>query len=323
MTAPRLAAYGVALALVLGGGAALGAAVGPLDDGAGDDAHQPHGAASAPAGNSTGTATDDGGQDTGHGGHDTTSSDTPVGGTEAAGLRASADGYTLVPDGTVLDPGVAQSFDFRITGPDGAPVLEFEERHERLLHLIVVSRDLSSFAHVHPTLSGDGTWSVELPPLAPGAYRAYADFAAAGGPPLTLGVDLAVPGDWRPAAVPEPALVAVVDGYEVGLSSEATSPTTLDVALTVRREGEPVELEPYLGARGHLVAIRADDLSYLHVHALEEGQDPTGTVRFAVEAAAPGRYRLFLDFSVDGTVRTAAFTLDVHGPDGHSHEEGS
>jgi hypothetical protein len=98
--------------------------------------------------------------------------------------------------------------------------------------------------------------------------------------------------------------------------------------LTTRIEldGQPVtDLEPYLGAYGHLVAIRAGDLGYLHVHP-EEGAPGPG-IDFATGFPTPGTYRLFLDFQHRGVVRTAAFTVESGGaPSGGAssgdHEEG-
>ena len=55
------------------------------------------------------------------------------------------------------------------------------------------------------------------------------------------------------------------------------------------------------------MAIDATDLGYLHVHPT----DGDGPVSFGIAEPAPGRYRLFFDFSVDGQVRTAAFTVDI------------
>ena len=77
----------------------------------------------------------------------------------------------------------------------------------------------------------------------------------------------------------------------------------------VSREGQDVEgLEPYLGAMGHLVALREGDLAYLHVH-------PTGgsgsRIDFRAVFPSVGRYRLFLQFAHEGQVRTAAFTLEA------------
>ena len=82
------------------------------------------------------------------------------------------------------------------------------------------------------------------------------------------------------------------------------------------------DLQPYLGALGHLVAIRNGDLAYLHVHPLEDADDSGGPqVRFAVEVPTAGTYGLFFDFSHGDEVRTAS-TIAVasagrsasHGP---------
>ena len=39
-----------------------------------------------------------------------------------------------------------------------------------------------------------------------------------------------------------------------------------ELSFTVTRGGKPIRTQPYLGAGGHLVALREGDLAYLHVH---------------------------------------------------------
>ena len=80
------------------------------------------------------------------------------------------------------------------------------------------------------------------------------------------------------------------------------------------RAGAPVrDLQPYLGAYGHLVALRAGDLAYLHVHP--EGEPADGRtaagpgIAFVAEVPSAGTYRLYLDFRHGGAVRTAEFTV--------------
>jgi hypothetical protein len=82
-----------------------------------------------------------------------------------------------------------------------------------------------------------------------------------------------------------------------------------------------VEVEDYLGAKGHLVALREDDLAYLHTHPSgaegEHGGDGHGeagggeAIRFETEFPTAARYRLFLQFKDEGEVHTAAFTRRV------------
>jgi hypothetical protein len=197
-----------------------------------------------------------------------------------------------------LPEGSTVPFSFRIEDSRG-PLEDFDVLHDRRMHLIVVRRDLARFEHVHPTLR-EGTWSVDLGPLEPGVWRAFADFSTEG-TPVTLGVDLHVAGDYRPDRLPEPSDGSRADGFGVRLSS----PNERVLRFQVTRDGSAVDLERYLGARGHLVVLREGDLAFLHVHPIEDSLD------FAVTYPSPGRYRSFLQFSVEGEVRLATFTQVV------------
>jgi hypothetical protein len=90
--------------------------------------------------------------------------------------------------------------------------------------------------------------------------------------------------------------------------------------FAVSRDGKPVaDLQPYLGAYGHLVALRASDLAYLHVHPMGEpgdGVTPAGPgIDFHATFPTAGDYRLYLDFKDQNVVRTAEFTVSVNaGP---------
>ncbi|MDT4996614.1 MAG: hypothetical protein QOD45_682 [Pseudonocardiales bacterium] len=223
------------------------------------------------------------------------------------GVVSTADGYRLVPSTGTL-PAAGGTYRFVIGGPDGNRAHAFTALHERMLHLIVVNRELTVYHHVHPAMASDGTWSVALPALPPGSYRAVADFHVTGGPRLALGADLAVPGGYRPTHVPPSSTVAVIEGYRVTIGTHAKRGGELAISLTVRNGGRLVtDLQPYLGASGHLVAMRAADLAYAHVHPLGYS---AGTVTFDATLAAQGRYRLFFDFKHAGVVRTAAFTFE-------------
>jgi hypothetical protein len=287
----------VTLLVVLAAGVGVGAAVGPLGDG--DDTMSSHRTVTNHQVDIDGTAPP------------ATASDPP------AGLSASEAGYTFAPDRTSFTAAVAERFTFRILGPGGDVVRAFDTRHEQDLHLIVVSDDLGDYRHLHPALGADGTWSIQLTLPRAGGYRAFADFAAQGATPLTLGADLLAAGTLAPRPLPLPEPRATVAGYEVTLDGAVTAGREGELRFEVSRGGSPVtDLEPYLGAFGHLVAIRAADHAYLHVHPTEDSSP--AKVVFAVHVPSPGSYRLFLDFRHDAVVHTAAFTLDVPagGPGG-------
>ncbi|XRQ09501.1 hypothetical protein ACN3XK_00885 [Actinomadura welshii] len=295
-SAAKVGIYVAGLAVVFGGAAGIGKAAGPVDATAETASHE------------------GGGHGADEGGHGTT------GGHEGAahapgGLQISEDGYTLVPRRTTLTPGKQTDFRFTVNGPDGEPVTRFEPLHGKHVHLIVARRDLSGFQHLHPTQAGGGVWTVPVTLPKAGAYRFFTDIQPEGAQrQLTLGTDVLAPGEMEPAPLPEPERVAKVDGYEVALSGGLTPGKSTELTLSVSKDGEPVtDLQPYLEAYGHLVALRQGDLAYLHVHPDGEPGDgetaPGPGITFFAEAPSPGAYRLYLDFKHDGKVRTAEFTV--------------
>ncbi|MGY1606870.1 hypothetical protein [Geodermatophilus sp. SYSU D00700] len=326
-TPARLGAYALGLVAVFGAAAGIGQAVGPVgaaaDDAAGHEA-APHG------GTHAGSALDPGAA-------------APAAGDHApGGLQVSESGYTLDAAGS-LPAGAATPVSFRVLGPDGQPVTVYDPAHDEDLHLIAVRRDLTGYQHVHPELSADGTWSIPLE-LTAGTWRLFADFDPAGeDPALVLGTDVAVAGDHVPQPLPEPSATAEVDGYTVTLDGRLVPGQESELTLSVSRDGQPVtDLQPYLAAYGHLVALRDGDLAYLHVHPAGEPGDgttqPGPGITFSATAPSAGDYRLFLDFKHGDVVRTAEFTVragetaagggtatpgpaaeDGHADDGHGH----
>jgi hypothetical protein len=298
MNAPvRLAGFGLGLVAVFGAAVGIGAAAGPIAP-----------AAEVAAADGHGMAAEEHGQAPANG-------ELP-----AKGLWISQDGYSLSITEDTAPAGAATPVAFRILGPDGHAVTAYDESHGEDLHLIAVRRDLSGFQHVHPTVNPDGLWTTPLT-LTPGTWRLFADFVpSADGKDRTLGADLAVPGEYAPAPRPAESRTAEVDGYTVTLDGNLAAGEESELTLSVTRAGRPVtDLQPYLAAYGHLVALRDGDLAYLHVHPAGEPGDgrtqPGPEVTFFATAPSAGAYRLFLNFKHGDTVRTAAFTVTTgdHG----------
>jgi hypothetical protein len=285
----KLAGFALVLVLVFGAAALAGDTVGP--DRSGDKRADSH------AGEGGGHMAD-----AEAGGHAAgAAAPAPV-----RGLAVSDDGLTLALETSVLERGRPSELRFSIRGAGGRPVRDFEVEHEKRMHLIVVRRDGRGFQHLHPTLDARGIWSVPLTLREAGAYRVFADFKH-DGEASTLAADLSVDGSAQYRPLPKPALAADVGaGYEVRLNAgrpQAGREAGLDFSVT--RHGRPLETDPYLGARGHLVALREGDLAFLHVHPDEDA------LAFMAEFPSAGRYRLYLQFKHDGRVHTAAFTLEV------------
>jgi hypothetical protein len=285
----RLAVVAAGLGAVFAAAVGVGAAVGPVG------APEAHPAAAAPAPESAATGT----------------------------------GYVL----DVLEEQPAAgttTVAFRVLDPDGAPVTDYTQDHGEDLHLVAVRADLSGYQHVHPDRAPDGTWRVPLT-LTPGTWRLVADTTpAAADEDLALTADLQVAGTYDPQPLPGPAPVAEVDGYTVVLTGELTAGAESELTFSVSRDGRPVvDLQPYLGAYGHLVALREGDLEYLHVHPVEDAHvapAPGPHVAFAATAPSAGTHRLFLDFRHGDAVHTAAFTVQVTGtaadePATHGHAD--
>ncbi|PXX63049.1 hypothetical protein DFR70_106103 [Nocardia tenerifensis] len=236
---------------------------------------------------------------------------------DAAGATmATEDGYTLRLDTALTAAAPNVPLRFGILNQDGTPLTRYQRNHDKDLHLIVVRRDMAAFQHVHPALAGDGTWSVPLDLTRAGDYRVFADFIPEGGQNLTLATDLRVAGDYAPRPLPAASTTSTVGDYTVTLDGTVNVGRSSKITLSVSRDGKPVtDLQPYLAAYGHLVALRAADLAYLHVHPEGEPGDgitPSGPgITFYVTAPSAGDYRLFLDFQHEGVVRTAEFTLTV------------
>ncbi|WP_236791126.1 hypothetical protein [Amycolatopsis sp. GM8] len=296
-TATTIGIYGLALCAVVGGAWTAGAAIGPVDTATPPAAEHDVGAPP--------------------GGHDMGAMAAPASDDVPAGLASSRSGYRLVVQDSQLPVGTAVPLRFQVLGADERAVTTFDVSHEKQLHLILVRRDGVHYQHLHPALAPDGTWSLDVALPAAGTYRLLADFVPHGGPATTLGTDLQAAGEFSPES-PAPSRKSVVDGYEVTLDGALAPGADSPVTATVTRDGKPVtDLQPYLGAYGHLVSLREADLAYLHVHPMGgpgDGVTPSGPqVEFSTHVPSAGRYRLFFDFQVNGKVRTAEFTVDTTG----------
>ena len=286
----KIALFVAALAVVFVAAAALGSLVEPAEtEEKGMETMEAH---------TSGTET--------HGAHTSEESHEP------AGLGVAEGGYAVRFAPTQFERGEAGELRFAIESPDGDPVTEFDELHERRMHLIVVRRDGTEFRHLHPEMDAAGTWSVPVRFAEAGVYRAFADFSVEGGQ-HTLAGDLFVSGGgFESRPFPAPQEVDEADGYEVrreagGLAAGEHS----ELSFAVSEGGRPVEnLQPYLGAKGHLVALREGDLAFLHVHP-EETEDAPDEIVFDATFPTAGRYRLYLQFKHDGVVRTVEFTVVV------------
>ncbi|WP_274364036.1 hypothetical protein [Paenibacillus thermotolerans] len=199
----------------------------------------------------------------------------------------------------------------------GEPIRDFDITHEKLLHLIVVSKDLSYFNHIHPEYKGDGVFEIVNDFPAGGEYRVIADFRPSNGDSMSKLEWVKVEkGESAPPlpVVPDESLVKAVDGNKVSLATgglTAKEDTVLTFSIADEQTGEPVtDLEPYLGAVGHVVILSEDGERYVHVHA-EEGQGSGPDAVFETQFPRAGIYKVWGQFQRNGEVFTVSYVVNV------------
>jgi hypothetical protein len=205
----------------------------------------------------------------------------------------------------------------RILDEAGKPLENFSISHEKLLHLIIVSEDLRDFRHIHPGYDGEGVFRVITQFANGGRYKWFADFVPVGGETLTRIGWLTVDGKPlydTPAAAPDSQLVQAADGIQAELVLSDTKPGA-DTQLTFRFKDEKTgkeidDLQPYLGAAGHVVILSGDAETYLHVHPVDE-QSGGPEARFQTEFPSAGIYKIWGQFQRDGRVVTFPYVVQI------------
>ncbi|MFF2288652.1 hypothetical protein [Peribacillus butanolivorans] len=206
--------------------------------------------------------------------------------------------------------------DIKVNNKDGKPIKDFEVEHEKLMHLIVVSKDLSYFDHIHPEYKGNGLFTVTPNFPSGGEYKIYADFTPKEGSKTVKSNVVTVAGN-KAKTTPlteDKELTKVVDGKEVTLKFDHLM-TGMDLTMTFTindaKTKQPIKnLQPYLGAVGHVVAISGDTETYLHVHPMDE--KATGpNAKFMTSFPKSGLYKIWGQFQQNGKVFTVPFTINV------------
>lgn len=226
----------------------------------------------------------------------------------------------------------------------GQPVARLDSVHERLSHLIIVSRDLATFEHTHAERLPDGTFSLPYTFGEAGPHVLFADFTPTGATAQLVRHEVTVAGEAparRPLGAPTETaedrglmghLALPARGLKAGQSA------TLTFHL-MDATGAVSDLEQYLGAGGHVVVISEDSERFLHVHPEEPGAEGAAhdhhsgsghaghgateaaaapgrygpELRFATTFSAAGRYKVWLQVQRRGVLYTLPFIVQVSG----------
>ena len=204
-----------------------------------------------------------------------------------------------------------------------ATVKDFDIAHTKIFHLLLVSKDLSWFAHEHPEQQPDGSFTHTQIFPAGGLYFAFADVAPRGAGSQILMGSVKVAGT-TPTAIPlvPSGTTNAADGIKASLKGTSNIPIGKSLPVTFQltdtATGDAItNLEPYLGAYGHLMIIHADGQTVVHSHPAEDevgiAQSKRGIVTFNARFPKAGIYKAWGQFQRAGKVVTIPFVISVGG----------
>ena len=249
----------------------------------------------------------------------------------------------------VIQAGSAATLTLTVKNEQGKVVTDLQIVHEKLMHLLIVSKDLAEFYHIHPAIQPDGSFTVQHVFPNGGEYRLYADITPKDSGQIVEQIDVKVAGTERPkeALVPDTKFEKTVDGLRVVMSPNAETQAGKELELNFKAfdaaSGKPAtDLQKYLGATAHFVIISEDLKDYLHVHPMEKGesmdsmkmggqmsddhakddQDNSSMKKADIKSASPeimahttfaraGMYKLWAQFQRGGKVIVVPFVLRV------------
>lgn len=232
-----------------------------------------------------------------------------------------------------VSPGQSFPLTINIKDTRGQPVKAFEITQEKLMHLIIVSDDLSFFEHIHPTFAGNGKFEVSTALPQAGQYELFSDFKPTGMSHQVTALPLKVVGNPSTTS-PQVSLARTKTFGTTTVNLSLSNPNNKSVESTMpvvgkevmvtfdlkdKATGRPVSnLQPYLGTGGHLVILRQSPqltaASYIHAHALplaSATSSDSSQVNFLVAFPQAGRYKLWGQFSRGGQIVISDFWVEV------------
>lgn len=223
----------------------------------------------------------------------------------------------------------------------GTPITNLEIEHEKYMHVIGVRDDLNEFFHIHPQrMPGKSgaldLWISSYTFAKPGTYKLWTGIKVDGkihtfGQPLLTVEGEGATSEKNVSFETEKPVDDYLVRFQHDQSISAGSETEVHFSVGDKNRNI-VEVEPYLGADMHLVAIKEDLSAYVHTHPAEpEGSGHShsllsvpvvhahGAEGVAFNATFPsaGTYKLFAQFRPRGTdmpadeALTASFYVEV------------
>jgi hypothetical protein len=222
----------------------------------------------------------------------------------------------------MIKPGEDTLLNFKIEEPDnGKTVQDFEVMHEKLYHLFLVSQDMRFFRHIHPEKQPDGTFNLDVKFPHAGLYRVLSDFYPKGGTPQLIASTMMIPGSGfklEPAKLTPDLKPQKSENLDVELALDPPEPLAGFKTLMFFKLKPNDEIEPYLGAMGHMLAASSDLIDMMHTHPLYVTDPDEGAykqIQFNLIFPRAGIYRVWVQFQRKGVVNTVAFNVPVKNLD--------
>lgn len=186
--------------------------------------------------------------------------------------------------------------------------------HEKKLHFFIFDPALKEFQHVHPEFDGK-LWNVELNFSVNGDYWVWAQAELAiDKEEFTSSNRIKVTGGT--SAWPTPPVLGDIRMGTSGVSKVELSKTKLVAGKMVmlmikfsRTDGSVPQIEPYLGAFAHIVAVPDDADSLIHVHPMNDDNPNQGMIHATFPRA--GDYRIWIQFIDGGNLKVIPLSVKV------------
>ncbi len=198
---------------------------------------------------------------------------------------------------------------------------EMAVSHTEKLHLLVIDPTLDDYHHLHPVPDAtSGQWNFSFTPQRSGTYTLFAEFVLARTQQqlVAVGEINVAPSEQAQVALVQPRTDAVsVSGYTARLDIQPEQPGVsreCKFILSMQGDdGQPVELEPVMGAYAHMVAFDEDRDGYAHLHPKYTGKekDAQPELAFTMLTDKPGTYRLWAQVKLAGVERFYPFELRI------------
>jgi uncharacterized cupredoxin-like copper-binding protein len=252
--------------------------------------------------------------------------------------------FTSVP--RTINAGTAANLMFTVKDTAGQIVRDLQTVHEKPMHLLVVSKDLAEFYHIHPEPQADGSYAV--PHVFPngGDYRLYADFTPPNAGQTVEPIELKIAGTEREktALAPDQKFEKTVDSLRVVMKPSADIKAGQELMLDFQAfdaaTGKPAtDLQNYLGELAHFVIISEDLKDFVHAHPMSKGEHDsmknsvhndhhsdghahvggeTETEKISLSQVAAhttfpriGRYKIWAQFQRGGQVVTVQYVVNA------------